>query len=738
MKKNKLIIGKALVSLILFSGMVNAAPVADLDIEVNQPDGTPITLHPKGDEWGNWYETDEGYTVIKDEQTETWHYGNLDAEKKLQPSDYVVDEDDPEESGIERHTRPTPINQPNNQPVLDTTTTPTLSNQPFGATGLILQPFISAPVTGNVPTLFLLVEFTDKKHFYPDTDFSGLLANQLQTYFKEVSYGRFSTAPATENYGTANDGVVGWLPLSRLHPNSAGATGSANQQLTIDAIKAADPYVNFATYDLNADGYIDSKELAVVVIPAGYETAFGGTACTPAPSVWGHQWTIQSPLIAPTVDGKIVGDSHSGSGGYAQFGEIHGTTAACNPNNTASFKDHQATMGIMAHELGHLILKLPDLYDTTYLSMGIGSFSLMAAGNWGFKTTDTYQGQSPAHPDPWCKIYTGWVDPIINAIGAVTLPAVGSPGATATNTVQLQTTTDPQQYFLFENRTPSGYDTGLTGLVPNVGGMITWHVDESMRTGTTLFAPNNMKTHKFIDLVEADNISTMDTNTNRGQANDLYFSGNNTVLNDLSLPSSRLYNGVSTVIALDSVSLPANVMTAYFSAVLPSQTITFPTSPTSLTVGGIGALTASASSGLSVSFSTPINNPICSISGATVTAIAPGSCSVTADQVGNASFAAAAPITKTFSVVAPKTAQTITFSSAPTSLKVKATGSLAATSTSRLTVTFSSLTANTCSVTKTRNLTGLVAGNCIVAANQAGNGTFAAATQTTKLINITP
>jgi M6 family metalloprotease-like protein len=738
MKKTTSILGPTLASLILCCDIANAAPVADIDIEVNQPDGTPFTLHPKGDEWGSWYETDEGYTVIKDEQTETWHYGNLDAEKKLQPSDYVVDEDDPEESGIERHTRPAPINQPNNQSALDTTT-PTLSNQPFGATGLILQPFKSAPVTGNVPTLFLLVEFTDKKHLYLDTDFSGLLANQLQTYFKEVSYGRFSTAPATESYGTANDGVVGWLSLSRLHPNSAGTTGPANQQLTIDAIKAADPYVDFAAYDLNADGYIDSKELAVVVIPAGYETAFGGTACTPSPSVWGHQWTIQSPLIAPTVDGKIVGDSHSGAGGYAQFGEIQGATAACNPNNTASIKDHQATMGIMAHELGHLILKLPDLYDTTNTSQGIGNFSLMAAGNWGFKTTDAYQGQSPVHPDPWCKIYTGWVDPIINAIGPVNLPAVGSPLATAANAVQLQTTSDSQQYFLFENRNPSGYDAGLSGVVPGVGGMIVWRVDESMRTGTTLFAPNNIKTHKFIDLVEADNVSTMDANTSRGQANDLYFSGNNTVFNDLSLPNSRLYNGVSTGIALDSVSPVAENMSAYFSLALPSQTINFSTAPTSLTVGGIGALTASASSGLSVSFSTPINNPICLISGATVKAIAPGSCSVTASQVGNASFAAAAPITKSFNVVAPKIAQTITFTSPTiTSLKVKSIVTLKATAAPLLTITFSSLTPNTCSVTKKTTLTGLVAGTCTVAANQLGNATFAAAIQTTKSITITP
>lgn len=737
MKKISSILGATLVSLLACSDIANAAPAADLDLEVQQPDGTPITLHPKGDEWGNWYETDEGYTVIKDEKTETWHYGNLDIEKKLQPSDYVVDEDDPETSGLKRHTRPPPINQPNNQPVMDSTLLPLPPNQSFGAPGLILQPFKSAPVTGNTPLLFILVEFNDKKHTYLDTDFSGLLTNQLQTYFKEVSYGRFSITPATENQGIASDGVVGWLPLNRLHPNSAGTTGSANQQLTIDAITAADPYINFASYDLNADGYVDSKELAIVVIPAGYETAFGGTACTAAPSVWGHQWTIQAPLIAPTVDGKIVGDSHGGAGGYAQFGEIHGATATCNPNNTASIKDHQATMGIMAHELGHLILKLPDLYDTTYASQGIGSFSLMAAGNWGFKTTDAYQGQSPAHPDPWCKIYTGWVDPIINAIGSVTLTAVGSSLATAANTAHLQTTSDPLQYFLFENRNPSGYDAGLSGVVPGVGGVIVWHVDESMRTAITQFAPNNIKTHKFLDLVEADNVSTMDANTSRGQANDLYFVGNNTVLNDVSLPNSRLYNGASTTISLDSVSIAAENMTAFFSVTIPSQTIVFSSWPISLPVAGTGALTATVASGLTVNFSTP-TPAICSISGTTVTAIAPGNCSVTANQAGNANFAAAASITKTVSVLAPKTTQTITFSSAPTSLKVKSTGNLAATATSKLTVTFSSLTPTTCSVTKATTLTGLATGTCSVAASQTGNATFAPATPILKSISITP
>ncbi|NIN34446.1 MAG: hypothetical protein GTO60_04870, partial [Gammaproteobacteria bacterium] len=96
------------------------------------------------------------------------------------------------------------------------------------------------------------------------------------------------------------------------------------------------------------------------------------------------------------MDGVIVGDYHGGRGGYAQFGEIH--------------SDHQATMGIMVHELGHLIFSLPDLYDTDGSSEGIGGFGVMAAGSWGKASTDTYSGQTPVLPCAWSRYNLGWID----------------------------------------------------------------------------------------------------------------------------------------------------------------------------------------------------------------------------------------------------------------------------------------------------------------------------------------
>ncbi len=67
------------------------------------------------------------------------------------------------------------------------------------------------------------------------------------------------------------------------------------------------------------------------------------------PSVWAHQgWLNWGTSGLPILDGKTIGDYYNG-GNYAQFGERHGT--------------HQATIGIMAHEFGHVI-NWPDLYDT--------------------------------------------------------------------------------------------------------------------------------------------------------------------------------------------------------------------------------------------------------------------------------------------------------------------------------------------------------------------------------------
>ncbi|HVW11884.1 MAG TPA: hypothetical protein VHC90_25055 [Bryobacteraceae bacterium] len=81
------------------------------------------------------------------------------------------------------------------------------------------------------------------------------------------------------------------------------------------------------------------------------------------------------------------------------------------------------------------------------------------------------------------------------------------------------------------------------------------------------------------------------------------------------------------------------------------QSITFGPLPNLTLPASPFVLTASASSGLSVvySMSTP---GVCSVNAATLTPLAPGTCSVTAAQPGNSVYAAASPVTESFTISA--------------------------------------------------------------------------------------
>jgi hypothetical protein len=81
---------------------------------------------------------------------------------------------------------------------------------------------------------------------------------------------------------------------------------------------------------------------------------------------------------------------------------------------------------------------------------------------------------------------------------------------------------------------------------------------------------------------------------------------------------------------------------------LVAQTITF--NPISSHVQGTQlALSASASSGLTVSFAS-LTPTVCTVSGTTATLVSPGTCTIQATQGGNAQYAAATPVNQSFTV----------------------------------------------------------------------------------------
>src|SRR5205823_12934173 len=83
-----------------------------------------------------------------------------------------------------------------------------------------------------------------------------------------------------------------------------------------------------------------------------------------------------------------------------------------------------------------------------------------------------------------------------------------------------------------------------------------------------------------------------------------------------------------------------------------SQTINF-TNPGTKTFSTTPfALNANATSGLAVSFTEATPN-VCTVSGSSLTMVAAGSCTINADQAGNANFNAAPTAPQTFTINAP-------------------------------------------------------------------------------------
>jgi hypothetical protein len=172
-------------------------------------------------------------------------------------------------------------------------------------------------------------------------------------------------------------------------------------------------------------------------------------------------------------------------------------------------------------------------------------------------------------------------------------------------------------------------------------------------------------------------------------------------------------------------------------AVAPgAQTISFTTTPPSGAYVGGPAYTvaATASSGLAVTFSSG-SPSVCSVSGATVSFVAAGTCVVRANQAGNAGYQAAPQVQQSFAVVPPPSAQTITFTSSPPSFAyyLGPSYSVSATASSGLPVTFT--VSGTCTISgSTVSMSG--AGTCTVYADQSGSSAYQPAPQVQQTFTI--
>lgn len=233
-----------------------------------------------------------------------------------------------------------------------------------------------------------------------------------------------------------------------------------------------------------------------------------------------------------------------------------------------------------------------------------------------------------------------------------------------------------QSYWVQTNHwmlAPSGDPRGYGGVSPG------WYTGSGTVTGVAHGAGNYYiasSTASFSTYGSAPSVSYVDETSYGGPAQPgnwgyVILYGSNLAATWASNPVSASIPGVSTSVTYASpgqvnvyylipsnfcpstvtstLSTPYGATTFPFSVGGPAcQTITF-AQPANTTVGSSAALSASASSGLAVTFSADTPS-ICSVSGAAATGVAAGTCTVRAKQAGNAQWQAAADVTRSLTV----------------------------------------------------------------------------------------
>jgi len=571
----------------VFPAKSYGVPAYDGLFELKQPSGKAFEARKRGDEWYNWVETKDGYGIYQNKGTENWEYyvpadktavekDSKSIQKKYlgktqdtTPRD-IVGEVDPASHGISKGLRPPRASEArpktfDSRPDVSPKKTPLphgekessfwqgdservfLGKTVNGSQEGVGKSQKSTAVSGTKHLLVIGVDYDDTPATYTAEQIQPLVfgaSSSVSDYYGEVSYSAVTISPATESKGTSNDGFIGWLRLSGNHPNPEQYTdgdqkSKVRHQIAKDAILAADTYIDYASFDTDGDGEVESTELSIMIIVAGYEASTSSSS----PSVWGHKGRV-----SVSVDGKAIYE-------YAMFGEKHG--------------DHLATIGVMVHELGHLMFSLPDLYDTDTSNggfYGIGVFCLMASGGWG-AVSGAYGGSSPTHLCAWSKEYLSWSTVnTITSSQSVSFPKADGNSAS----IFRMNTSDSNQYFLIENRQFGGYDLGFQGATgaSGHGGLVIYHIDK-LKTDlwpNTSNEVNADENDKGVDVEEANEgslgYSMLDTKEYAAHTDMFFFSGNNTSFTDTTTPNSRLKNGRSTYISLTGISAYGDTMTA--------------------------------------------------------------------------------------------------------------------------------------------------------------------------------
>ncbi len=225
----------------------------------------------------------------------------------------------------------------------------------------------TTPATGVARVIVIAVEFDDRTFNLTISDLNAIFFHRLSNYITDISYGKlriegtvagvFHAPMSMSTYG-ADNGLT----------DGDRVMGVRTFQLAEDAVKVADPDVDFSNYEY----------LMIVHAGEGQESS---------PKITQNIWSV------------------------AYLGGVRFKTNERSYDRTAIVPETEGqgadVLGAIAHEFLHL-LGLPDLYDMGDADSGdAGKWDVMARGLWNGNP----MGSAPAHPTAWSKARLGWIEP---------------------------------------------------------------------------------------------------------------------------------------------------------------------------------------------------------------------------------------------------------------------------------------------------------------------------------------
>lgn len=315
------------------------------------------------------------------------------------------------------------------------------------------------PYSGRHKSLVILAQFADKKFraehdsAYYDASINqvGYVNEQgaigsIHDFFTDQSHGMLDltfdiVGPVTLDYGYAHYGA-----------------DDDYWEFGAEAIqKAADmrPDLNWSDYDWNGDGEVEN----LYIVYAGYGEATGGSSST----IWPAQTSFDEYNVYAAISNEPTYDLN--------FGGMHINTFACGNEMSGGgygYADEPQGIGTMTHEFSHC-LGYPDLYDTdnngyTNGNFGMGIWSIMDYGSYG---GPNYNAWVPVGYTAYEKWAAGWLDftELTGENDSVKSLRSTYNGGTAyviyNDSVRAKNNPDASEYFLFENRTKSRWDSYL-------------------------------------------------------------------------------------------------------------------------------------------------------------------------------------------------------------------------------------------------------------------------------------